>query len=169
MQMSKKQLIEVEGRELAISNVDKVYFPESGFTKGEVIAFYSEIAEVILPHLRDRPLTLKRFPEGINGEYFYEKNAPKHTPLWVQRFAVPRSEDGARINYVLCNARATLVWVTNLGDIEKHVLLAKAPPKDCRARSAAWCDKPSSRSPRCCGRSRRRPPRHPPPAGSAPA
>ena len=125
--MPKKQLIEVEGRELAISNVDKVYFPESGFTKGEVIAFYSEIAEVILPHLRDRPLTLKRFPEGINREYFYEKNAPKHTPLWVQRFAVPRSEDGARINYVLCNDRATLVWVTNLGDIEKHVLLAKAP------------------------------------------
>jgi DNA polymerase LigD, polymerase domain len=125
--MPKKQLIEVEGRELAISNVDKVYFPESGFTKGEVIAFYSEIAEVILPHLRDRPLTLKRFPEGIKGEHFYEKNAPKHTPLWVQRFAVPRSEDGARINYVLCNDRATLVWVTNLGDIEKHVLLAKAP------------------------------------------
>ena len=65
IQMPKKQLIEVEGRELAISNVDKVYFPESGFTKGEVIAFYSEIAEVILPHLRHRPLTLKRFPEGI--------------------------------------------------------------------------------------------------------
>lgn len=125
--MPKKQLIEVEGRELAISNVDKVYFSESGFTKGEVIAFYSEIAEVILPHLRDRPLTLKRFPEGTNREHFYEKNAPKHTPLWVQRFAVPRSEDGARINYVLCNDRATLVWVTNLGDIEKHVLLAKAP------------------------------------------
>jgi bifunctional non-homologous end joining protein LigD len=123
--MPKKQIIEVEGRELAISNVDKVYFPESGFTKGEVIAFYSEIAEVILPHLRDRPLTLKRFPEGINREYFYEKNAPKHTPLWVQRFAVPRSEDGARINYVLCNDRATLVWVTNLGDIEKHAFSQK--------------------------------------------
>ena len=82
---------------------------------------------MILPHLRDRPLTLKRFPEGIKGEHFYEKNAPKHTPLWVQRFAVLRSEDGARINYVLCNDRATLVWVTNLGDIEKHVPLGKAP------------------------------------------
>ena len=79
--MPTKQLIEVEGRELAISNVDKVYFPESRFTKGEVITFYSEIAEVIVPHLRDRPLTLKRFPEGINGEHFYEKNAPTHTPL----------------------------------------------------------------------------------------
>ena len=125
--MPKKQLIEVEGRELAISNVDKVYFPESGFTKGEVITFYSDIAEAILPHLRDRPLTLKRYPDGINGEHFYEKNAPKHTPSWVQRFAVPRSEGGADINYVLCNDRATLVWATNLGDIEKHVLLAQAP------------------------------------------
>ena len=82
---------------------------------------------MILPHLRDRPLTLKRFPEGIGGEHFYEKNAPKHTPPWVERFAVPRSEGGAAINYVLCNDRATLVWVTNLGDIEKHMLLAKAP------------------------------------------
>ncbi len=125
--MPKKQLIEVGGRELAISNVEKVYFPESGFTKGEVIAFYSDIAEVILPHLRDRPLTLKRSPEGINGEVFYEKNAPKHTPEWVERFAAPRSGDGGAINYILCNDKATLVWVTNLGDIEKHVLLARAP------------------------------------------
>ena len=65
--MAQKEHVAVEGRELAISNVDKVFFPESGFTKGEVIAFYSEIADVILPHLRDRPLTLKRYPEGIGG------------------------------------------------------------------------------------------------------
>ena len=125
--MTKRQQIEVDGRELAISNVEKVYFPKSGFTKGEVIAFYSEIAETILPHLRDRPLTLKRFPDGITAEHFYEKNAPKHTPPWVKRFAVPRSEGGSDINYVLCNDRATLVWATNLGDIEKHVLLAHVP------------------------------------------
>ncbi|MDB6150352.1 MAG: putative ATP-dependent ligase [Chthoniobacter sp.] len=125
--MPKKQLIEVEGRELAISNVEKLYYPESGFTKGEVIAFYSEIAAIILPHLRDRPLTLKRYPEGVNGEHFYEKNAPSHTPAWVKTFAIPRSEGGADIRYVLCNDRATLVWVTNLGDIEKHVLLSRAP------------------------------------------
>lgn len=125
--MAKRQPIEVEGRDLVISNVDKVYFPESGFTKGEVIAFYSEIADTILPHLRDRPLTLKRFPDGIAAEYFYEKNAPKHTPTWVKRFAVPRSEDGSDIHYVLCNDLATLVWATNLGDIEKHVLLARVP------------------------------------------
>ena len=126
--MAKKlQHLQVDGRELAISNLDKVFFPESGFTKGEVIAFYSEIAEAILPHLQDRPLTLKRYPDGIAGEHFYEKNAPKHTPPWVKRFAVPRSEGGPDINYMLCNDRATLIWATNLGDIEKHVLLARAP------------------------------------------
>ena len=78
--MTQKQQIEVDGRELTISNLDKVFFPESGFTKGEVIRFYSEIADAILPHLRDRPLTLKRYPDGIAAEHFYEKNAPKHTP-----------------------------------------------------------------------------------------
>ncbi|HEX8678661.1 MAG TPA: non-homologous end-joining DNA ligase, partial [Chthoniobacterales bacterium] len=122
-----QQHIKVDGRELAISNLDKVYFPESGFTKGEVIAFYSEIADVILPHLRDRPLTLKRYPEGIDRDHFYEKNAPKYRPDWVETFAVPRTEREGEINYVLCNDRATLIWATNLADIEKHVLLACAP------------------------------------------
>jgi len=125
--MTKKHLIKVDGRELSISNVDKVYFPENGYTKGQVIAFYSDIAAAILPYLRDRPLTLKRYPEGVGGEHFYEKNAPAHTPSWVKQFAVPRSEGGSDINYILCNDRATLVWATNLGDIEKHVLLAEAP------------------------------------------
>ena len=125
--MTKKQPIKVEGRGLVLSNLEKVYYPKNGFTKGKVIAFYSAIAETILPHLRDRPLTLKRHPDGISGKFFYEKNAPKHTPPWVQRFAVPRSEDGGEVNYILCNDRATLIWVTNLGDIEKHVLLARIP------------------------------------------
>lgn len=125
--MTKKQLIKVENRELTISNVEKVYYPGNGFTKGEVIAFYSAIAETILPHLRDRQLTLKRHPEGIAGEHFYEKNAPKHTPPWVKRFAVPRSECGGDIHYILCNDPATLLWATNLGDIEKHMLLARVP------------------------------------------
>lgn len=125
--MPNKQHLVVDGRELAISNLDKVFFPESGFTKGEVITFYSDIAEFILPHLRDRPLTLKRYPDGVTGEHFYEKNAPAHTPDWVKRFPVPRTEGGPDIQYVLCNDRATLIWATNLGDIEKHVLLACAP------------------------------------------
>src|SRR5688572_8624536 len=92
--MPVKQLIEVDGRELTISNLDKVFFPESGYTKGQIITYYSDVAEVIIPHLRDRPLTLKRYPDGITGAHFYEKNAPKHTPPWVKRFAVPRSEGG---------------------------------------------------------------------------
>ena len=123
----KQQVVEVEGRDVTISNVEKVFFPETGFTKGEVIGFYSEIADTIVPHLCDRPLTLKRYPEGITGEHFYEKNAPKYAPAWIRRYAVPRSEGGSDINYILCNDRATLVWVTNLADIEKHVLLARAP------------------------------------------
>jgi bifunctional non-homologous end joining protein LigD len=129
--MPKREHVEVDGRELALSNLNKVFFPENGFTKGEVIAFYSEIAATILPHLRDRPLTLKRYPDGIEGEHFYEKNAPSHTPSWVKRYAVPRSEGGGHIHYILCNDKPTLVWATNLGDIEKHVLLARAPDIGC--------------------------------------
>ncbi|HEY5744402.1 MAG TPA: non-homologous end-joining DNA ligase, partial [Terrimicrobiaceae bacterium] len=125
--MAKREHIQIDGRELVISNLGKVFFPENGFTKGQVIAFYSAISETILPHLRDRPLTLKRYPDGIGGEHFYEKNAPSHTPSWVKRFAVPRSEGGPDIHYVLCNDHPTLIWVTNLGDVEKHVLLARAP------------------------------------------
>jgi bifunctional non-homologous end joining protein LigD len=125
--MPNKQTIEIDGRPLAVSNLDKVYFPESGFTKGEVLSFYLKICEVLLPHLKDRPLTMKRYPEGVAEEHFYEKNAPVYTPDWVERFAVPRSEGGSAIHYVLCNDRATLLWATNLGDIEKHVFLAQAP------------------------------------------
>lgn len=125
--MAKKQLIHLDGRELTVSNLDKVLFPANGFTKGQVIAFYTECAEAILPHLRDRPLTLKRYPDGVTGDHFYEKNAPSHTPEWVKRLAVPRTEGGPDIHYVLCNDLPTLVWATNLGDIEKHVFLSHAP------------------------------------------
>ena len=128
--MPKKQVVNIDGRELTLSNPEKVFFPASGFTKGEVVAFYSEIADFILPHLRDRPLTLKRYPDGITGEHFYEKNAPSHTPAWVKRFAVPRSGGGSDIQYILCNDRPTLLWATNLADIEKHVLLSHAPDLD---------------------------------------
>ncbi|MGZ5537539.1 MAG: non-homologous end-joining DNA ligase [Chthoniobacterales bacterium] len=125
--VKRQQTVKAGARELTLSNLDKVFYPGSGFTKGEVIGFYDAIAEVILPHLRDRPLTMKRFPEGIAGEHFYEKNAPKHTPSWVKTFPIPREEGGSDINYILCNDRATLLWATNLADIEKHVLLARVP------------------------------------------
>jgi bifunctional non-homologous end joining protein LigD len=126
----KQEIVKIGGRELSISNLDKVFFPGNGFTKGDVIAFYSGIADVLLPHLRDRPLTMKRFPDGVTGKLFYEKNAPKHTPNWVKTFPVPRTEGGPNINYILCNDHATLVWLANLADIEKHVLLARQPKLD---------------------------------------
>ncbi|MDB6136350.1 MAG: hypothetical protein JWM59_4593 [Verrucomicrobiales bacterium] len=129
--MSKKQSVTVDGRELVLSNLDKVLFPECGFTKGEVIGYYSAAAETILPHLAGRPLTLKRFPDGVAGEFFYERNAPSHTPDWVERFTATRSGGEAVTDYILCNDRATLLWATNLGDIEKHVLPARVPDLDC--------------------------------------
>jgi bifunctional non-homologous end joining protein LigD len=125
--MASKQQVLIDGRELRISNLNKVFFPASGSTKAEVIAYYAEIADIILPHLRDRPLTLKRYPDGVTGEHFYEKNAPPHRPPWVKTLAVPRAEGGPDIHYVLCNDRSTLIWATNLADIEKHVFLATAP------------------------------------------
>ena len=88
--MPTKHHIEVEGRELTISNFEKVFYPDSGLTKGEVISFYSGVAETILPHLRDRPLTLKRFPEGINGSISM-KQMRRSIPHWVKKFAVPRA------------------------------------------------------------------------------
>lgn len=83
MATSKRVQVEVEGRELALSNLDKVLYPEVGFTKAEVVDYYSRIAPVLVPHLRDRPLTLKRYPDGVAGEAFYEKNCPSHRPPWV--------------------------------------------------------------------------------------
>jgi bifunctional non-homologous end joining protein LigD len=111
----------VEGRELKLTNWDKVLFPQAGFTKGDLIAYYARIAPTVLPHLRDRPLTLKRYPNGVDGEYFYEKNSPSHRPAWVQ---------SARINgieYTLAQDLPTLVWLANLADIELHTSLSLAP------------------------------------------
>ncbi len=113
----------VDGRRLRLSNWDKVLFPQTGFTKGQLVAYYSRVAPVLLPHLRDRPLTLKRYPEGVEAEHFYEKQAPSHRPEWVQ------TERIGNVNYVLAQDRATLVWLANLADVELHtsLSLARAP------------------------------------------
>jgi len=110
----------IEGRRLKLSNWDKVLFPETGFTKGDLIVYYARIAPAVLPHLRDRPLTLKRYPNGVDQPYFYEKNSPSHRPEWVQ---------SARINgvhYTLAQDRPTLVWLANLADVELHTSLSLA-------------------------------------------
>ncbi len=110
----------VEGRRVRISNWDKVLFPQTGFTKGDLVAYYARVAPVLLPHLRDRPLTLKRYPEGVENQYFYEKQAPSHRPEWVQ------TEQVGKINFTLAQDKPTLVWLANLADVELHTSLSLA-------------------------------------------
>ncbi|MET0835594.1 MAG: non-homologous end-joining DNA ligase [Thermoleophilaceae bacterium] len=112
--------VEVEGRRLSLSNLDKVMYPQVGFTKGEVIDYYTRVSPALLPHLRGRPLTLKRYPDGVEGEYFYEKNCPSHAPEWV------RKERIGGISYCICDDLPTLVWAANLADLELHPSLSKA-------------------------------------------
>jgi bifunctional non-homologous end joining protein LigD len=117
--------VEVEGRELSLSNLDKVMYPEVGFTKGQVIDYYTRIAPVLLPHLRDRPLTLKRYPNGVEGGHFYEKQCPSHRPDWVRSEPVELSSK--TIQFCICDDLPTLVWLANLADLELHPSLSKVP------------------------------------------
>jgi bifunctional non-homologous end joining protein LigD len=112
--------VQVEGRTLSLSNLTKVLYPAVGFTKGEVIDYYTRIAPALLPHLRDRPLTLKRYPNGVEAGHFYEKNCPSHAPDWV------RKERVAQIDYCVCDDLATMVWLANLADLELHPSLSLA-------------------------------------------
>jgi bifunctional non-homologous end joining protein LigD len=111
---------EVAGREVKLSNLDKVLYPEVGFAKRDVIEYFARIAPTVLPHLEGRALTLKRYPNGVDANYFYEKNAPSHRPEWVTTARV------GDIDYVVCNDEATLVWLANLADLELHTSLALA-------------------------------------------
>ncbi len=116
----KKLIVQVNGRDLALTNLNKLYWPDDGLHKRDLINYYTGMAPYLLPHLRDRPFTLVRYPEGIAGEFFYQKECPEHAPDWVQR--IPVSVDGGdkRINFVLCNDLPTLVWLANLGCVEVH-------------------------------------------------
>jgi bifunctional non-homologous end joining protein LigD len=112
--------VEVDGRRLSLSNLDKVLYPSVGFTKGQVIDYYSRVAPALLPHLRGRPLTMKRYPDGVDGKFFYEKRIPSHAPEWVRRERI------GGIEYVVCDDLATLVWAANLADLELHPSLSLA-------------------------------------------
>jgi bifunctional non-homologous end joining protein LigD len=109
-----------DGRRLKLTNWDKALYPKTGFTKGDLIAYYARIATVVVPHLRDRPLTLKRYPNGVESKYFYEKQSPSHRPEWVQ--TVPIGD----VDYTLAQDRPTLIWLANLADIELHTALSLA-------------------------------------------
>jgi bifunctional non-homologous end joining protein LigD len=125
--MRKTEVLEIEGREVTLSNLDKVMYPASGFTKGQIIDYYVKVSRWILPHLKNRPLTLKRYPEGVAAEHFYEKNAPRFTPDWIDKATVERRTTEGLINYVMINNLPSLVWTANLASLELHVFLAKAP------------------------------------------
>ena len=120
----KAELI-VEGKKLSVSNLDKVLYPKVGFTKGQVVDYYIRIAPVLLPHLQDRPLTMKRYPNGVEGEFFYEKNCPSHRPTWVKTARVWSEGNKRMMNYCLANDLPTLVWAANLADLELHTSLAR--------------------------------------------
>lgn len=116
--------VKVDGRELTLSNLDKILYPDYGFTKAEIIDYYSRIAPVLLPHLRGRPLTVKRYPNGVNGQFFFEKNAPDHTPDWVRRANLPvpgSTKNRETIDFAIVDDLPTLVYYANLAALELHV------------------------------------------------
>jgi len=122
---SQRTEITVGRRKLTVSNLDKVFYPVTGTTKGDVIEFYRSVAPVLLPHLRNRMLTMKRYPNGVEGKFFYEKECPKHRPDWVKTAPMAR-KDGKAVNYCLLNDQASLVWSANLANLELHTSLATA-------------------------------------------
>ncbi len=119
--------IEVEGRQIKLSNYDKVLYPRAGFTKGQVIDYYVRISPVLLPHLSGRPLTLKRYPEGVDGMHFYEKNCPKYRPEWIKTAKIWSPGNNRFMYYCVVEDVATLVWLANLADLELHTSLSRAP------------------------------------------
>jgi bifunctional non-homologous end joining protein LigD len=124
--MAAKQSLDVNGTKVDVTNLDKIFYPKAGFTKGDVIDYYVRVSSVLLPHLKDRPITLKRYPDGVEGFFFYEKKCPAHRPAWVKTTKVAKSE-GGEINYCLINDLPSLIWAANLADLELHTFLHKAP------------------------------------------
>ncbi|HLY33418.1 MAG TPA: non-homologous end-joining DNA ligase [Jatrophihabitantaceae bacterium] len=128
--MPEQVVVEVDNRQLQLTNMSKVLYPKTGFTKGEVIDYYTRIAPVLLPHLLDRPLTIKRYPNGVDAQFFFEKNAARGTPDWVRtvRLPVPGSTmNRETIDFVVVEELATLVRLANLAALELHVPQWKVP------------------------------------------
>ena len=128
--MGEQTTFKIGNRRLSVPNPDRVFYNAGKFTKLDVINYYLTVAPWLLPHLRDRPVTLKRYPNGIRGEVFYEKDAPSFTPEWVKTFPVPRREGGPDINYIVINDRATLAWTANIAALELHPFLHRVPRLD---------------------------------------
>ena len=123
--MGNNSTLEIEGVKVPVTNLDKVFYPATGFTKGEVINYYLRIAPVLLPHLHRRPLSLKRYPDGVDGIFFYEKQCPSHRPKWMNTAKVAKV--GGTVNYCVLEDLPSLVWAANMADLELHTFLHKAP------------------------------------------
>ena len=123
--------VEIQGKNLKLSNLEKVLYPAAGFTKKDVIDYYVKIAPALLPHLSGRALTRKRYPDGVDGEPFFEKNAPMHKPEWVKTAPIWSGRNRRTVHYVLANDLATLVWLANLAALELHPSLALASDIEC--------------------------------------
>jgi len=130
--VASSQQVEVDGRELKLTNLDKVLYPETGFSKGEVVDYYAKVAPTIVPHLKGRALTLRRFPEGVDDSdaAFFEKRCPKHRPDWVVTAAVEAGPHAGVIDFCVCEDRPTLVWMAQLAAIELHPSLSLAESPD---------------------------------------
>jgi bifunctional non-homologous end joining protein LigD len=128
--VTSSQEVVIEGKRLKLTNLSKVLYAKAGFTKAQVLDYYLRIAPALLPHLRDRPLTLKRYPDGVDGEYFYEKNCPAHRPPWVKTAPIWSDQNQRAMHFCLVQDVATLAWAVNLADLEMHVPLHRAPDAD---------------------------------------
>jgi len=125
--------VEVEGRELKLTNLDKVLYPKAGFTKGEMVDYYAKVAPAMIPHLTGRAVTLRRFPEGVEDldAAFFEKRCPKHRPKWVKTARVEAGPHAGKIDFCVCDGLPTLVWMAQLAAIELHpsLSLSRAPKR----------------------------------------
>lgn len=131
--MATSQVVEVDGRELKLTNLDKVLYPKSGFSKGEMVDYYAKVAAAMVPHLKGRAVTLRRFPEGIDDldSAFFEKRCPKHRPKWVKTTNVRAGPNAGNIDFCVCDGRPTLIWMAQLAAIELHpsLSLGRAPTR----------------------------------------
>lgn len=131
--MGETRTVEVEGKELRLTNLDKVLYPEVGFTKGEMVDYYANVAPAIVPHLRGRAVTLRRFPEGVDDldSAFFEKRCPKHRPKWVKTTRVQAGPNAGKIDFCICDSLPTLIWMAQLAAIELHpsLSLGRAPKR----------------------------------------
>jgi bifunctional non-homologous end joining protein LigD len=125
-----KHEVTVGGRKITLSNLEKVLWPRDGYTKGDLISYYRSVEKWLVPHLENRPLTLQRWPDGIDHQSFFEKQAPKYKPDWIPTVSLSADESTRKVTYMLCNDEATLAWCANLASIVLHTWYSHVPTTD---------------------------------------